>query len=217
MSPSFCARLSSSHSVSVRQNLAPAGTGQVALRGPALAPWRRTRWELCAVWRKRQEGRFRSKMGHQEDDSSPARRSWTTCASSCCASCQTRRRRPGARPALRPRRFGVRLCHIPPCGPGRTACCGHHARCCHAAARAAALSLRARHPRGGWPCHDAERQAPSRGLCCVAGRTSRCPRGREEVERMSVKDLKALLASRGVDTRSFLERSEFVARAKALL
>lgn len=34
---------------------------------------------------------------------------------------------------------------------------------------------------------------------------------------MSVKQLKALLASRGVDTRSFLERSEFVDRAMALL
>ena len=40
---------------------------------------------------------------------------------------------------------------------------------------------------------------------------------REEVDKMSVKELKALLASRNVDTRSFLERSEFVERAKALL
>ena len=57
----------------------------------------------------------------------------------------------------------------------------------------------------------------SRRLCCVAGCACCRLRGREEVERMSIKDLKALLAGRGVDTRSFLERSEFVARAKALL
>ncbi|KAK9825894.1 hypothetical protein WJX81_002532 [Elliptochloris bilobata] len=43
------------------------------------------------------------------------------------------------------------------------------------------------------------------------------PPTREEVERMSVRELKALLTSRGVDTHSFLERSEFVERAKALL
>lgn len=42
------------------------------------------------------------------------------------------------------------------------------------------------------------------------------PPTREQVERMSVRELKALLASRGVDTRSFLERSEFVERARAL-
>lgn len=42
-------------------------------------------------------------------------------------------------------------------------------------------------------------------------------RCREDVQRMSVKELKALLASRGVDTRGLLEKSEYVQRALAML
>ena len=41
--------------------------------------------------------------------------------------------------------------------------------------------------------------------------------GRDEVDAMSVKELKGFLQSRSVDTRSMLEKSELRDRAKALL
>ncbi|EIE21132.1 hypothetical protein COCSUDRAFT_37501 [Coccomyxa subellipsoidea C-169] len=43
------------------------------------------------------------------------------------------------------------------------------------------------------------------------------PPSREDIDKMSVKELKQFLHSRSIDTRSFLEKSEFVERAKAAL
>jgi hypothetical protein len=40
---------------------------------------------------------------------------------------------------------------------------------------------------------------------------------RENVDKMSVKELKLFLHSRSIDTRSILEKSELVERAKAAL
>jgi hypothetical protein len=40
---------------------------------------------------------------------------------------------------------------------------------------------------------------------------------REEIEKMSVKELKAFLHSRSIDTRSILEKGELVERAKAAI
>lgn len=40
---------------------------------------------------------------------------------------------------------------------------------------------------------------------------------REEIDKMSVKELKAFLQSRSINTRSILEKSELIERAKAAL